>query len=51
MYLACYFSGGLFGTAVLGQMFDRLGWGACVAGVGTALLAAALLTRSLVARP
>jgi predicted MFS family arabinose efflux permease len=51
MYLACYFSGGLVGTAVLGQMFDRLGWGACVAGVGTALLAASLLTRSLVARP
>jgi YNFM family putative membrane transporter len=51
MYLACYFSGGLVGTAVLGQMFDRLGWPACVAGVGTALVAAALLTRSLVVRP
>ena len=51
LYLACYFSGGLVGTAVLGQMFDHLGWAACVAGVGTALLAAALLTRSLVVRP
>ena len=34
IYLACYFLGGLVGTAVLGQVFDRLGWAACVAGVG-----------------
>jgi predicted MFS family arabinose efflux permease/uncharacterized membrane protein len=26
LYLACYFSGGLVGAAVLGQLFDRLGW-------------------------
>ena len=26
LYLACYFLGGLVGTAVLGQVFDRLGW-------------------------
>ncbi len=43
IYLACYFFGGLAGTAVLGQVFDRLGWGACVVGVGVALAAAALL--------
>ena len=43
MYLACYFFGGLVGTAVLGQLFDRLGWAACVAGIGAALAAAALL--------
>jgi predicted MFS family arabinose efflux permease len=43
IYLACYFFGGLVGTAVLGQLFDRLGWAACVAGVGAALVAAALL--------
>jgi MFS transporter, YNFM family, putative membrane transport protein len=24
-YLACYFAGGLVGSAILGQMFDRLG--------------------------
>jgi MFS transporter, YNFM family, putative membrane transport protein len=46
LYLASYFLGGLVGSAVLGQAFDRLGWGACVAGVGAALaLAAALATR------
>jgi YNFM family putative membrane transporter len=43
IYLACYFLGGLVGSAVLGQIFDRLGWSACVAGIGVALLAAALL--------
>jgi len=32
-YLACYFLGGLVGSAVLGQLFDRFGWIACVAGV------------------
>src|SRR5215204_2485120 len=32
IYLACYFCGGLVGSAVLGQAFDRLGWAACVAG-------------------
>ena len=37
IYLACYFFGGLVGTAVLGQLFDRLGWAACVAGIGAAL--------------
>jgi predicted MFS family arabinose efflux permease len=43
IYLACYFFGGLVGTAVLGQLFDRLGWAACVAGIGAALAAAAAL--------
>jgi predicted MFS family arabinose efflux permease len=43
MYLACYFFGGLVGTAVLGQLFDRLGWAACVAGIGAALALAAVL--------
>ena len=43
IYLACYFFGGLVGTAVLGQVFDRFGWAACVAGVGAVLLAAAWL--------
>ncbi|MGH6941579.1 MFS transporter [Hypericibacter sp.] len=37
IYLACYFGGGLVGTALLGQVFDRLGWEACVAGIGIAL--------------
>ena len=43
IYLACYFFGGLVGTAVLGQLFDRFGWPACVAGIGAALAVAALL--------
>ena len=47
-YLACYFAGGLVGSAVLGQLFDRFGWTACVAGVGASLLVAALLTRRLI---
>jgi MFS transporter, YNFM family, putative membrane transport protein len=37
LYLACYFFGGLMGAAVLGQAYERLGWTACVAGVGLAL--------------
>jgi YNFM family putative membrane transporter len=44
LYLASYFSGGLVGSAVLGQIFDRFGWSACVAGVGASLIVAALLT-------
>lgn len=43
IYLASYFFGGLIGSAVLGQVFDRWGWTACVAGVGAALAAAAFL--------
>jgi len=43
IYLACYFLGGLVGSVVLGQVFDRLGWAACVAGVGAALAVAGLL--------
>jgi MFS transporter, YNFM family, putative membrane transport protein len=46
-YLACYFLGGLVGTAVLGQLFDRFGWTACVVGVGASLAVAALLTARL----
>jgi YNFM family putative membrane transporter len=43
-YLACYFFGGLVGSVVLGQLFDRLGWAGCVTGIGVALLAIALLS-------
>jgi YNFM family putative membrane transporter len=43
LYLASYFFGGLAGAAVLGWLFDRYGWDACVAGVGVALAAAAWL--------
>jgi predicted MFS family arabinose efflux permease len=47
IYLASYFLGGLAGTAVLGLLFDKLGWSACVAGIGASLLVAALLGRRL----
>jgi len=50
-YLACYFVGGLIGSAILGQIFDRFGWIACVAGIGASLAIAALLARRLVLRP
>jgi predicted MFS family arabinose efflux permease len=43
LYLASYFFGGLAGAAVLGQLFERFGWEACVAGIGAALAAAAWL--------
>jgi YNFM family putative membrane transporter len=51
IYLACYFLGGLVGTAVLGQVFDRLGWTATVIGVGAALAVAAALTARLTVMP
>src|SRR5690349_8884907 len=47
IYLGCYFLGGLVGTAVLGQIFDRLGWLACVTGIALALATAALLAIGL----
>lgn len=47
IYLACYFFGGIVGSVVLGQMFDRIGWTACVAGIGGALALAALLAAKL----
>jgi YNFM family putative membrane transporter len=43
LYLACYFFGGLAGSAILGQLFDRLGWPACVAGISLSLFVAAVL--------
>jgi len=50
-YLACYFLGGLVGSALLGQLFDRFGWSACVAGVAASLAMAVLLTGRLVLKP
>ena len=44
IYLACYFAGGLVGSAVLGQFFDMFGWHACVAGIALSLAAAVALT-------
>jgi predicted MFS family arabinose efflux permease len=47
IYLACYFAGGLIGTAILGPVFDGVGWPACVAAIGLSLAAAALLANAL----
>jgi predicted MFS family arabinose efflux permease len=47
VYLAAYFSGGLAGSAVIGQLFDRLGWSAAVLGIGACLLVAIYLVRRL----
>lgn len=47
IYLACYFFGGISGSIVLGQLFVRFGWAACVAGIAAALLIAALLALRL----
>jgi YNFM family putative membrane transporter len=47
LYLASYFAGGIVGTAVLGQLFDRFGWTACVAGIATALVMAGCLAYRL----
>jgi predicted MFS family arabinose efflux permease len=47
LYLSSYFFGGMVGSAVLGQLFDRFGWAACVAGIACALAAAAVLTARL----
>jgi predicted MFS family arabinose efflux permease len=47
IYLASYFCGGLVGAAVVGQLFDRVGWTAAVIGVGVALVLAALLALRL----
>lgn len=47
IYLASYYSGGLVGSFVLGQAYDRLGWTACVIILVTALIAAMTLARAL----
>jgi predicted MFS family arabinose efflux permease len=47
IYLSCYFFGGMMGSAVLGQIFDRYGWPACVAAIGASLAIAALLASRL----
>jgi predicted MFS family arabinose efflux permease len=48
LYLSSYYCGGLAGAAVIGQLFDRAGWTAAIAGVFAALALAALLGAQLV---
>jgi len=47
IYIASYYFGGLGGAAVLGQIFDRAGWTACVAILGIATIVALLLSLRL----
>ncbi len=51
IYLASYYLGGLVGSFVLGQVFDRVGWTACVAVLIAALAMAIGLARVLMAPP
>ncbi|MBV9931278.1 MAG: MFS transporter [Alphaproteobacteria bacterium] len=51
LYLAAYYAGGLAGAAAIGQLFDRFGWNAALAGSFAALAAAALLGLGLKERP
>jgi len=46
-YLASYFCGGMVGAAVLGQVFDRFDWLACVSGIGISLIVAIVLSAQL----
>jgi MFS family permease len=45
IYLASYYAGGLVGSFVLGQVFDRAGWTACIAVLVTALAIAIIQAR------
>jgi predicted MFS family arabinose efflux permease len=47
IYLSRYFLGGMVGSTVLGQVFDRFGWPACIVGIGASLAIAALLASRL----
>jgi predicted MFS family arabinose efflux permease len=51
IYLASYYCGGLAGAAILGRVFDRFGWEACISGVALAFAVAAVLTTRLVLSP
>jgi predicted MFS family arabinose efflux permease len=47
IYLSSYFLGGMVGSAVLGEIFDRFGWTACVVGIAASLAVAAWLAGRL----
>jgi sugar phosphate permease len=47
MYLASYFFGGMVGSVVPGQVFDRFGWEACVVGIGVGLALGGVLAGRL----
>ncbi|GLS38276.1 MFS transporter [Mesorhizobium tianshanense] len=47
IYLASYYAGGLAGSFVIGQIYDRIGWTACVAVLVAVLAGAIAVARSL----
>ncbi|TIP10893.1 MAG: MFS transporter [Mesorhizobium sp.] len=47
IYLASYYAGGLAGSFVIGQIYDRIGWTACVAVLAAVLAGAIAIARSL----
>ncbi|TIO51050.1 MAG: MFS transporter [Mesorhizobium sp.] len=47
IYLASYYAGGLAGSFVIGQIYDRIGWTACVAALVAVLAAAIAVARTL----
>ena len=48
IYLASYYLGGVAGSALVGQIFERLGWAYCVAIVGLSLIVAMTFAVALV---
>ncbi|RWC97622.1 MAG: MFS transporter [Mesorhizobium sp.] len=47
IYLASYYGGGLAGSFVIGQVYDRIGWTACVAVLVAVLASAIAIARVL----
>lgn len=47
IYLASYYAGGLAGSFLIGQIYDRVGWTACVAALVAVLAAAIAVARTL----
>ncbi|MDX8481921.1 MFS transporter [Mesorhizobium sp. VK24D] len=47
IYLASYYAGGLAGSFVIGQVYDRIGWTACVAALIAVLAVAITVARKL----
>lgn len=50
LYLSAYYCGGLAGAAVIGLLYDNLGWSAAVGGVALALGVAAVVGSGLTER-
>ncbi|MGR4846765.1 MFS transporter [Rhizobium sp. LARHSG275] len=51
IYLASYYTGGLAGSLVLGQIYDHVGWPACVGMLVAALLAAIVIALPIGSTP